>query len=150
MQITVGKLLWIISFVAFILFSYNRNTVNRVMDIVTNEESKIVSVSEKVVSSSNMGEVLETEIDDIIENETDNILLIVEIEKLKWEMEQIEEKLVKMEIKITSLNENKNNMLNNILAILTTLTPFLVPIVTARYVKSHNKEIKMLTFSKKG
>ena len=172
MKLTVGKVIWSLSFVLFLLFAYNQSTFMRVWDIFFGEENGITFQQEVVVadnvsplrstSPASSGEFDSTgvgglsalslmgsaggsgepEFAEFNEDEFDE--LYMEVERLKWELEQIEEELDEFKVKFDVAHAQEDDSMDNILAIATTLLPIIIPYFTR---KNHDKEI---TVFKKG
>jgi hypothetical protein len=145
MKLTIGKLVWGLSFILFLLFSYNQSTFQRVWDIFFEDSSivyvqKFVSPVDTSVTRLGSGNI-ETELS-VGSGEDSGVSsnFIIEVEKMKWKMEQLEEDIDKINIKMERLNEGKDRMFDDLIAIIATLSPLLIPIITIKYT-DHKKQI---------
>lgn len=166
MKFTVGKLMWVLSFIIFLVFAYGQSTFLRVYDMVTGGSSGEVFVQKFVPTQ----EVEKTpgmnwspsaaDTDSIMVNEsavlgvegmslgavaatptetTDlNSELHLELELLKYRMQQVEEQHEKLKIEIKENLKEKDDTMDNLMAIMTTLMPILLPYITR---KQNDKEI---------
>lgn len=169
MKLTIGKVVWFFSFILFLGISYNQNAFERLWDIFF-KSSAIVYIQEFSMSSSDttslsisesdtsnvklyerfrvsqafneLEESLESYSEESESNEEITNDVYLEVEKIKWEIQQIKEDFDEIKIKIEKEVENKDKMFDNLLAFITAISPLLVPIVTARYT-NHKKEINL-------
>jgi len=173
MKFTVGKLMWVLSFIIFLIFAYGQSTFLRVYDMFTGGSSGEVFVQKFVPSQ----EVERTpgmnwspsaaSTDSTIVNESAvlgvegmslgavtvtpieptglNSELHLELELLKYRMQQVEDQYEKLKIEIKENLKEKDDTMDNLMAIMTTLLPILLPYITK---KQNNKEITAAMFKK--
>lgn len=134
-KLTVGKIIWFISMVLFILFSYNQSIFDRVVDIFTTSSSEIIVVQEFSISTDSIK--TEEIINESIDEHND---LFLEVEKIKWKFERLEDEVYKLEAEVEQNHENKSQLFDNLIALVTVLIPLFVPILTTKYNK---KEINL-------
>jgi len=164
MKFTVGKLVWGISILIFLSFAYGQSTFLRVYDIFTGGKSSETIVQKFVPETQMSTEAADSGDDDSVESalggvsgiglsdvlggtteEIDSVLdveLYMEIELLKYRIQELKENYNELKADMKTAHSEKNDSMDNILAIMTTLLPIAIPYFTR---KSHDKEI---TFKK--
>jgi hypothetical protein len=155
MKFTVGKLVWGISIIIFLVFAYGHSMFERILSIYDgtgSTETHVQSyVSESPEASEPAGEGPEVALEisesaglsDILggvgsssvpENEIEDSDLYLQVELLKYRVQELEEDYEKVRIEMKEAHNEKDDSMDNILAIMTTLLPIALP-------KNHNKEI---------
>lgn len=171
MKFTFGKLIWGISIILFLLFSYSQDTFYKVYYFVTGtfiekvhdkvdagkQEEKInIGVGDiRVGSARAESSDAEFEAESIIIEENDSLdfnnvdtEMYLQMELLKYRVQELEEEYDELKTEIKSVNikndADEEGSMDSLLAIVTTLLPVIIPYLTR---KSHDKEI---TIFKKG
>jgi hypothetical protein len=150
MKFTVGKLVWGISIIIFLVFAYGHSMFERILSIYDgtgSTETHVQSyVSESPEASEPAGEGPEVALEisesaglsDILggvgsssvpENEIEDSDLYLQVELLKYRVQELEEDYEKVRIEMKEAHNE---------AIMTTLLPIALPYFTR---KNHNKEI---------
>lgn len=151
MRITWGKVIWLMSFMIFLIISYNMSTFERIWDIITGNDEAIEQVSDydpfakdntidTVVVSDEEVESSVDEPKNVVSIEKPTLDIHIKVERLIWEMEQLDEELTNLKVTVSELNSEKDTTINNLVAIIGALTPFILPLVTRKF-GNHNKEI---------
>lgn len=166
MKITVGKLMWVLSFIIFLIFAYGQSTFLRVYDMITGGSSGEVFVQNFVpqqeverspamswspgIASTDSTFVTESPILDTggvgldgvaitpSESPSLNSELHLQLELLKYRVQQIEDDYEELKIEMRKAHEEKDDTMDNLMAIMTTLMPILLPYITR---KQNDKEI---------
>jgi len=162
MRVTWGKVIWIFSFVIFLVVAYNMNTFERLWDIVIGQdtieqvaeynpfeqrktrEPATESIADTTgISGLGLGGsgTAEAEEPIVAESEID-VELYVKIERMAWELEQHEEEITELKVEIAELTSDKDTTIGNLIAIISALSPLLLPIITRKF-GNHKKEILM-------
>jgi len=171
MKVTVNKIVWVVSFIIFLVVAYNMNTFERLWDIFSDQQSSTTIVNEynpfveNVRSDSLKNLSIEEGIEDIlgevegirssvsmsddsgVTREVEKILsiendLYLKVERLKWEIEKISETIDNIEIKIARTSAENNTTADNFIAIMGALTPLLLPIIASKF-KGNTKKINL-------
>ena len=164
MKFTVGKLVWGTSILIFLGFAYGQSTFLRVYDIFTGEKSSETIVQkfvpetqeETVFEAADIGDNdnvdstfdggagigLSDVLSKTIEESDFELNTAMEIELLKYRIQELKENYNELKADMKTTHSEKDDSMDNILAIITTLLPIALPYFTR---KSHNKEI---TFKK--
>lgn len=164
MRVTFGKVIWSISFIIFLIVAYNMNTFERLWDIIVGEKTSIVQVDEynpfepkeKSIADSTTNEIEKSFLgvagsSGIIESdsqpesvqpETSDIQLYLKVERMTWNVEQLKEKITELEVQVAELTADKDTTIDNLIAILSAVTPLLLPFLTRKF-GNHDKEIKL-------
>ena len=149
MKITLGNIIWIISFILFLFMSYGMNTFGRLLYIFSDKEFVILKSQEEKLSLD------ELNISDNLRIGSENVhggsrnmpststvpSIRLEIEKLEWEINDLRKDFEVFKIIIENEKEKSNRIFDDLLAILTTLSPLLVPVITARFL-NHKRQIR--------
>lgn len=164
MKFTVGKLVWGISILIFLSFAYGHSMFARIQSIFDGTGSTETHVQSYVsqpqvkagsargdsdaegsevalgaVGSSGLGDILGGVGGMTEESDAETYM---EIELLKYRVQELEEDYEKIKVEIKEAHKEKNDSMDNLLAIMTTLLPIAIPYFTR---KNHDKEI---TFKK--
>ena len=163
MQLTVGKVIWAISIILVLIIMYNNQWFIRVEGLFSDkipiiqkydseETSKIAPAERDAAMPS--GDSDTTSIDDLSGSSLSDVLgrvggiseadhipeehfeMMMEIEKLKWEMQNLQEKIT--QITAQNIAEDNNDTTGDVTTILVALLPIVLPYITRKY---HNKEI---------
>lgn len=156
MKITVGKIVWVISILLFLLLVYSQDTFMKLYDITLgnviekiHEKTNAEEVNKELPSSTNMSELSfgggTMEESAPIETPKElNSDFNLQLELLKYKVQELEDDYDKLKVEIKEEREEKKGTMDNLLTILVTLSPVVIPYLTR---KTHNKEIKV--FNKK-
>lgn len=128
MTITIGKLSWVITILLIAFMSYNMNLFNTVSNKINSNKA----ISEYTMSNQELSVERAIPSEQPVQPESNNLNLQIKLERVKWEMEKLNDRLVDLEIQIEELDQNEEDTLDTLLAIITTLSPLLIPIITSR------------------
>jgi len=145
MEVTLGKISWAISILIFLFLLYNNDAVDRVTTlteeqvIVQYQPEEKINTEEGITSPAGMEPLTEMGVESstMIVREAE---LYMMIERLSWEIELIDEQLTDIKIEMAELTNDKDTTSSNLLALITALTPLLIPVVTSK-LGIHNKQI---------
>ncbi len=141
MQLTVGKVIWAISVILVLSIMYNSNWLAKVESLFTEAKPEPVQIfipkqdlpaDDQLESAPEVA--TETEPEEAISPE--HFEMLMEIEKLKWELQNVKEKLT--ELTARNIVKDNDNTMGDMTTILVALLPIVLPYVTRKY---NNKEI---------
>lgn len=145
MQITLGKISWVVSILVFIFMIYNMNISSRIYDMVVKkdataqynpfENQKRLGSVEPEASAEPETTLTQPE-ETMTTREAE---LFLQIERMKWEMEKLNEQLVELKVEVSELTEEKDTVSGNLIALIGALTPLLLPVITSRI--GHDKQV---------
>ena len=142
MEVTLGKVSWIVSILIFLFLLYNNDAVERV---TTMAEDQVVIQYESQDMSRLAAEPEMEPLETIVKLGSGTMSireaeLYLAVERLSWKIELLDEQLIDMNIKIAKLTNDKDTITSNLFALLTTMMPLLIPVVTSK-LGIHDKQI---------
>jgi len=151
MNITLGKISWLIAICLFIYMSYSENVIGRAFNII-NDKTVVVEFGRSPTRETTSIDIIEDDESDtaptpvnnpeVISRQSRDAELYIMIERMKWKMEQLDEKIVQLEVNLAELTNEKDEASGNLVALIGALTPLLLPVITSRF-SIHKKEIKL-------
>lgn len=142
MQLTVGKVIWAISIILVLFIMYNSSWFKKVESVFTEAKPEIVQTFIPKQDQERPEESEPAEPADVAEAEPEDSIpeyhfeMLMEIEKLKWELQNVKERL--MELTARNIAKDSDNTMGDVTTILVALLPIVLPYVTRKY---NNKEI---------